>query len=174
MLVTIVAAGGGNLIDVNLASVLWAWVVFLVTFWCLKKVAWPLLQEKMEEREVVIRQGLERAEEAERRSRELVEQQEAILQQSRDEAQKLLADARSAAENIKSETIAEAQAEIGAERERARREIELERNKAVDELKRAAVDLTLEAAGRVLERELKEDDHKRLAAQVIDQVETLQ
>ncbi len=172
MAFSIVAAGGG-LIDVNFATVAWAWVVFLVTFWCLKRVAWPMLQEKMEEREVIIREGLERAEEAERRARELMEKQEAILQASRDEAQGLLAEARSAAENIKNETVAKAQAEIGAERDRARKEIGLERAKAIDELKRAAVDLTLEAAGRVLERELRDEDHRRLATEVIDSVDSL-
>lgn len=163
----------GGLLDVNYVTVLWAWVTFGITLWCLSKVAWPMLQAKMEEREDRIREGLEKAEQAERRARELMEKQEAILEEARGEARQLIQESRAAAENIRKETVESAQREIGAERERARKEIGLERAKAVDELKRAAVDLTLEAAGRILERELKEDDHRRLASQVIEKAGTL-
>jgi F-type H+-transporting ATPase subunit b len=173
MLDLLIAAGGGGLTDVSWPTVIWAWVTFAVTFWLLSKIAWPMLQAKMEEREVRIRDGLEKAEEAERRAAELLERQEQILQESRNEASQLLSESRAVAENMKGETLAAAQREIEAQRDRAKKEIELERAKAVDELRRAAVDLTLEAAGRVLERELKDEDHRRLAASVIQEVESL-
>ena len=169
----LIAAGGGGLTDVSVPTMLWAWVTFLVTLWLLSKIAWPMLQAKMEEREIRIREGLEKAEEAGRRAAELLERQEQILQEARNEAGQLLSESRAVAENMKGETLAVAQKEIEAHRDRAKREIELERAKAVDELRRAAVDLTLEAAGRVLERELKDDDHRRLAASVIGEVESL-
>lgn len=169
----ILAAEGGGLTDVSVPTVLWAWVTFAVTYLALKKVAWPMLRDKMEERELRIRQGLEKAEEAERRARELLEKQEQILEEARQEAGRLLAESRAAAESMRSEALAHAQAEIAAERERAKKEIALERAKAMDELKRAAVDLTLEAAGRVLERSITDEDHRRLASQVIGQVEAL-
>ncbi len=157
----------------HVPTVVWAWVTFGVTFWALSKAAWPLLAAKMEEREVRIREGLKKAEEAEKRARELLGMQESVLAEARAEAGKLLAESRATAESIRQETLLAAQAEIGAERERAKREIGLERAKALDELRRAMVDLTLEAAGRVLEREIKGEDHRRLAAQVIREVETL-
>jgi len=162
----------GSLVDPNPWTLIWAWVTFGVTLMALKKIAWPMLQAKMEERENRIRDGLKKAEEAEQRAQELLEKQEAILQEARDEAGKLLTDSRAAAD-IKTDTMAVAQKDIEAQRDRAKKEIDLERLKAVDELKRAAVDLTLEAAGRVLERELKDDDHRRLAAKVIGEVEGL-
>ena len=166
-------AAGGGITDVSVPTIIWAWVTFGVTFWALSKIAWPMLQAKMEEREVRIREGLDKAAEAERRATELMEKQEAILQEARNDASKLIADSRSAAENIKNEAVEAAQKEIRAERERARKEIDLERAKAVDELKRAAVDLTLEAAGRVLQRELNTDDHRRMAGEVIEKAGSL-
>ena len=60
---TLIAAEGG-LTDLNIATVLWAWVAFGVTLFALKKVAWPMLAAKMEEREVRIAEGLKKAEEA--------------------------------------------------------------------------------------------------------------
>jgi len=169
----VLAAAGGNITDVNPWTMLWAWVSFGVTLFLLSKIAWPMLQAQMEEREIRIREGLDKAAEAERRAQELLEKQESILQEARDEAQRLLAESRSAAENIKNEAVTAAQDDIQAERDRAKKEIALERGKAVAELRRAVVDLTLEAASRVLEREIKDEDHRRLAAQVIDEVDRL-
>jgi len=144
--------------------------MFLVTFFVLSKVAWPMLARKMEERELRIAEGLKKAEEAEARARDLMEQQESILAAARADAQKLLADSRAAAENMKNDILRQAQEDIGAERERAKREIELERAKAIDDLKQATIDLTLEASARLLRRELRDEDHRRLAREVVEEV----
>jgi F-type H+-transporting ATPase subunit b len=159
-----------GLTDVNIPTLIWAWVSFGVTFLALKKVAWPMLAKKMEERELRIAEGLKKAEEAEKRAQELLTKQEQILDEARKEAQKVLADGRAAAEHSKADMLSAAQKEIEAQRERAKKEIGLERAKAVEDLKRAAVELTLEASARLLKREIRDDDHRRLARQVIDEV----
>ncbi len=159
-----------NVAGLHLATAVWTWVMFLVTFFVLSKVAWPMLARKMEERELRIAEGLKKAEEAEARARELMEQQESILAAARADAQKLLADSRAAAENMKNDILRQAQEDIGVERERAKREIELERAKAIDDLKQATIDLTLEASARLLRRELRDEDHRRLAREVVEEV----
>jgi len=155
--------------DLNFATALWVWIAFIATFLILRKVAWPIFLRKMEERENRIAEGLKKAEEAEARAADLVERQEQILDESRKEAQRLLAESRAAAETAKTEMLASAQAEIGAERERAKKEISLERAKAVDDLQKAAVDLTLEASARLLKRQMTDEDHRRLARDVVAQ-----
>jgi F-type H+-transporting ATPase subunit b len=145
-------------------------VAFLATFLILRKVAWPLLARKMEEREIRIAEGLKKAEEAEARARELMEKQEQIFDEARKEAQKFLAESRIAAENVKNDLLRAAQEEIETQRERAKKEIGLEQAKAIDELKRATVELTLEASTRLLKRELRDEDHRRLAREVVDEV----
>jgi F-type H+-transporting ATPase subunit b len=161
-----------NVAGLHPATALWTLAMFLVTFFVLSKIAWPILVRKMEEREVRIAEGLKKAEEAEARARELMERQESILAEARADAQKLLADSRAAADNMKNDLLRQAQEEIGAERERAKREIELERSRAIDELKQATVDLTLEASARLLGRELRDEDHRRLAREVVEEVAT--
>ena len=156
--------------DLNFATAAWVWVAFIVTFLILRKVAWPALLNTMEAREVRIAEGLKKTEEAEARARELAEKQEELLEETRREAQKFLAEARSAAENAKNEAIAAAQEEIAAQRERAKKEIDLERAKAIDELKKATIELTLEASARLLKRELSDEDHRRLAREVVEEV----
>ncbi|MGH9041493.1 MAG: F0F1 ATP synthase subunit B [Acidimicrobiia bacterium] len=158
--------------DLNFATAAWVWVAFIVTFLILRKVAWPALQNTMEAREIRIAEGLKKAEEAEARARELTEKQEQLLEEARREAQRFLAEARTAAENAKNDAVTAAQEEIAEQRERAKREIELERAKAVDELKRATVELTLQASARLLKRELQDEDHRRLAREVVEEVAT--
>ena len=164
------AEEGGSFTDLKLSTAVWAWIAFLTTFFILSKVAWPGLAAKMEARELRIAEGLRKAEEAEARARELAEKQEQVLAEARQEAQKFLADARAAAENVKSDLLRATQEEIAAEKERAKREIALERNRAIDELRQAAVDLTLEASSRLLKREMRDDDHRRLAREVVEEV----
>ena len=170
LLATEASEEGGSFTDLEPATIVWTWVAFLVTFFILKKVAWPALVSTMEEREVRIAEGLKKAEEAEARARELVEKQEQILEEARREAQKFLAESRASAENIKNDMVSAAQQEIAEQRERAKREIGLERAKAVEELKRATVELTLEASARLLKREMRDEDHRRLAREVVDEV----
>jgi len=166
----VLVAAEGGFTDINFATILWAWVAFLVTLWALSKIAWPMLAAKMEEREVRISEGLKKAEEAEARAKELMTKQEEILEEARQEAQKLLAESRAAAEHLKNEALTAAQDDIAAQRERAKKDIGLERAKALDDLKRAAVELTLEATSRLLKREMRDDDHRRLAGEVIEEV----
>ena len=166
------AEGKGSFTDLKLSTAIWAWIAFLTTFFILSKVAWPGLAAKLEARELRIAEGLRKAEEAEERARELTEKQEQVLAEARAEAQKLLAEARAIAENVKTDLLRQAQEEIGVERDRAKKEIGLERAKAIAELRQVTVDLTLEASARLLKRELRDEDHRRLAREVVEEVAT--
>jgi F-type H+-transporting ATPase subunit b len=159
-----------SITKLRLGTLLWTWGTFLVTLFLLSKIAWPMLIKKMEEREVLITEGLKMAEEAEARTRELAERQEQLNEEARKEAQRVLAEARQMAENQRNALIAGAQEEIAVERERAKKEIGLERAQAIEELKSTMVGLTLEASSRLIGRELTDDDHQRLARNTIDEL----
>ena len=166
----LLAAAKGGFTDLNPATIIWTWVSFGITFLILRKVAWPMLARKMEERELRIAEGLKKAEEAEARARELAAKQEQIFEEARIQAQKFLAESRAMAENVKNDLLSAAQQEIAEMRERAKKEIALEQAKAVEDLKRATVELTLEASARLLKRELRDEDHLRLAREVVEEV----
>jgi F-type H+-transporting ATPase subunit b len=159
-----------SITKLRLGTLLWTWGMFLVTLFLLSKIAWPMLLKKMEEREVLISEGLEKAEEAEKRARELADRQEELNEEARKEAQRLLAESRQMAENQRNALLAAAQEEIAVERERAKKEIGLERARAVEEMKATMVGLTVEASSRLLGRELSGDDHQRLARVTIDEL----
>src|SRR5581483_1871053 len=114
---TVLAAEpGGDFTDINLATVVWTWVAFGITFLVLSTVAWPALAAKIEEREQRIAEGLRKAEEAEGRARLLMDEQMRILDAARKEAQGVLAVARVAAEQEATALVQSAQAAIAEER----------------------------------------------------------
>jgi len=160
----------GSITSIQPATLIWTWAVFLVTLFLLSKIAWPMLVKKMEERELRISEGLQKAEEAEARARDLEARQEQILEETRREAQKLLAESQAQSENARNEMLAATQEEIAAQRERAKDEIGLERTRAIEDLKRSTVDLTLEASARLLQRDMRDEDHERLAREVVEEV----
>ena len=53
--------------------------------------------------------------------------------------------------------------------EKARLEIQRERDEAIDELRQEFTDLTIEAAGRVIERSLDKEAHRELIDKVLDE-----
>ena len=126
----------------------------------------------MEEREIRIAEGLQKAEEAEERARELAEKQEQLLERGAPGGAEAPRRRPGRGREREERPHAAAQEEIGAERERAKKEIGLERAKAVDELKQVTVELTLEASARLLKRELRDEDHRRLAREVVEEVAT--
>jgi len=166
---TVLAAEpGGDFTDINLATVVWTWVAFGITFLVLSTVAWPALAAKIEEREQRIAEGLRKAEEAEGRARLLMDEQMRILDAARKEAQGVLAVARVAAEQEATALVQSAQAAIAEERKRRKEEVAFERAKAVEELKQTAVDLTLLTSARLLGRGLDDEDHRRLAREMVE------
>jgi F-type H+-transporting ATPase subunit b len=164
------AEEGGDFTDINLVTALWTWVAFGVTYLVLRTVAWPKFTAAIESRELRIAEGLRKAEEAESRAQDLMAQRQRVFDEARREAQQLLAEARAAAEREADALLRSAQLEIAEERKQAKEEVRREQAEALQGLRQAAVDLTLLTTSRLLKRELSDDERRRLARQVIDDV----
>jgi len=80
----------------------------------------------------------------------------------------VLAAGRQAAEKAREEILARARAEHEELIARARREIAAEREKALAELRGEAVELSLAAASKVLERNLDSEADRRLVRDYLD------
>lgn len=162
------AEEGGSFTDLNFKTALVTWIAFAVTYLLLSKLAWPRLAATIEGRELRIAEGLRHAEEAEARAHELMAQQEQVLDEARKEAQQLLAAARSAAEQEANAVLRSAQEELAEERSAAKAEIARERAEAMEGLKRAAAELTVLTAGKLLKRPIDDEHHRRLAREIVD------
>jgi F-type H+-transporting ATPase subunit b len=153
---------------INPGVSIWTLVVFLLLVVVLAKTAWPAILRAVEEREKKIQEQLDRAEKANQDAQRVLAEYQQKLAAARNEAQELLAAGRQAAEKVREDIAARARTEHEELIDRARREIVAEREKALAELRGEAVELSLAAASKVLERNLDSEADRRLVREYLD------
>jgi F-type H+-transporting ATPase subunit b len=156
------AEGGLSPFSGDLGNAIWTLLTFGLVVFVLGRYAWKPILNGLGQREQFIRSALEQAqrdrEEAEAHLRDYNEK----LIAARAEATAIVEEARRDAETVKHRLEEEANAEAEKIIERARREIGIARQTAVKDLYAVAARLTTDLAGRILEREIRPQDHERL------------
>ena len=92
------------------------------------------------------------------------------LQNARNEANQIVASAQKTATARSEELLGEARAQAAALKQKAEADIAQERKKAVNEVKDEIGGMAMEIASKVVEREIKEADHKDLIDEFIKNV----
>lgn len=160
--------GGGGLFAINYGLVVWTWLIFVLLLLVLRKWAWRPILDALDQREKRIQNALDQAAREREEAAKLLGQQREILGQVRGEAQEILAEGRKAGERLRAELMEEAQKQKREILERSREEILKERDEALATLRRAAVDLSISAASRVLEKNLDSKDNRRLVEEYLE------
>lgn len=168
--------GGGesNIFAGDFGNVLWTLVVFGLVVFVLGKFAWGPLLGVLEEREKLIRSSLEQARDDRKAAEARLKEYEQRLVDARSEATALVEEGRRDAEVLRARVEKEAREEADKTVERARREIELAREAAIRELFDVTGALATNIAGKVVGRELKAEDHKRLIEEAIGEIGRLE
>ncbi len=149
---------------------LWTWIIFGLVFLVLYKFAFKPIREQLEERENRIRETIDKAHEVKAEAEALLDRHREQMDRAKADAQEIINQGREAAEMAKAAIVETGQQEARASVDRAKREIDLQTKKALDEIRRETVDLTIMAASQVLGRSLEDEDHRRLTAQVIEEM----
>lgn len=126
------------------------------------------------EREQRIENSLEGAAKARKEAENMLAQYETQMRNSRQEAQEIIAQATRMAEEIKEQITSSARQEADKTIAKAKEQIKTETAKALGEIRDQAASLAVLAAGRVLERDLRPEDHERLVKEFIQEVGELQ
>ena len=92
------------------------------------------------------------------------------LQNARTEANQIVAAAQKTAAARSEELLGEARAQAAALKQKAEADIAQERKKAVNEVKDEIGGIAMEIASKVVEREIREEDHKDLIDEFIKNV----
>ena len=92
------------------------------------------------------------------------------LQNARTEANQIVATAQKTATARSEEIVGEARAQAAALKQKAEADIAQERKKAVNEVKDEIGGIAMEIASKVVEREIREEDHKDLIDEFIKNV----
>ena len=142
-------------------ELVWGAIAFLILFVALKKVAFPKLNEMLQERSNKIREGLEKSEQAKQEAERLQEQYRKQLDEARADAQKIVEEAKRTAESMRQDIVAKAEREAQEIVSRARTDAGSEADRAKQALRGELASLSLDLAQRVIERELSQPDSAR-------------
>jgi F-type H+-transporting ATPase subunit b len=150
----------------------WSIFIFLTLMGLLWKFAWGPIMEALEKREHNIQHKIDEADQKHKEALARLADYEKKINAAKDEAAVIVADGKKDVLRIKDEILAEANKESAKTLERAKREIELAKDAAVVELREKVVVLTAQMATKIIEREVKPDDHRRLISDAMQQIES--
>jgi F-type H+-transporting ATPase subunit b len=148
---------------------IWTFVVFLCLLGLLLKFAWRPIMEGLEKREQSIAAMIDEAKRSADKAAEQLRHYEAKLEAAGEEAREVLAQAQREAEGMKDNIVAEARKAAQRERERAVSDIETAKIAALQDITTAGVDLAVNVAGRILQRQLDSEDRGKLIREALEQ-----
>jgi F-type H+-transporting ATPase subunit b len=159
--------------EIQPALAIWTVVVFVGLLWVLKRFAWGPLSQALHQREEHLEHCLLQTEKARNESEQLLAEHRRLMAQADDRIRALLDKAQKDAQASADEIIKTAQAEAEAARDRAQREISTARDQALAEIWSQTANVAVSVAGRVLSRELDENEHRRLLDLAIKELPSL-
>jgi F-type H+-transporting ATPase subunit b len=146
---------------------LWTVFVFLLLLAILKRFAWPAILGAVEAREQVLERQLAEAAKDREQAAALLAGHQRVVAEAKAQAHGVLVEARTVAEQERARAMEKTKQEQEELLARARREIGAERDRAVADLRREAVDLSLAAASKLIEKRLDGDTDRKLVQEFI-------
>ena len=165
--------GGLTGLGINLPTLLAQIINFAILLGLMYLVAYKPIMRMFDERSRKIRQSMEQTEFIKEQAAHAEEEAEKRIEEAAKEGQEAIARAVRTGEEVKREAQQEARQEAESLIARARMEIQRERDDAIDELRKEFADLTILAAGKVIDRSLDKKAHRQLIYKVLEESTTL-
>lgn len=162
--------GFESFVGIDPWTALFTFCNMMITFAVLKKFLFKPVKKMINDRQAEIDTMYADADVAKQKAAELEQEYQQHLQSIRDERDTLLREATARAQKREEEIVGEARAEAAALRAVAEADIAQERKKAVNDLKNEIGGIAVDIAGKVVEREINETDHKALIDEFIRNV----
>jgi F-type H+-transporting ATPase subunit b len=142
----------------------------LILFLFLKKFLFKPVTEFMAAREEEISGSYKDAEEKNEEADKIKSEYLEKISKAEEEGRTIVKEASKRAEKRAEEIVKDAEHEVSSMRDKAKLDIEREKTKAVNALKDDIAGLAIMAATKVVEKDLKEEEHKDLINKFIDEV----
>ena len=156
-------------LGITLPNLLAQIINFSILFGLLYLVAYKPILRMLDERSRKIGEGVKQTEDIKEQAAHAEEETKKQLEIAGKEGQEVIARAMRTGEQARQRAEQEAKQEGQALIEKARLEIQRERDEAFDELRQEFTDLTIEAAGRVIEQSLDKEAHRKLIDKVLEE-----
>ena len=152
----------------------WTFIIQIINLfiqvYLIKKFLFKPINEILEKRRNLADKEIKEAREAKDEADSLKVQYEDSLTNAHAEAAQIVSDAQKEAQQKADTLVHEAEAEAQSIKARAAADIEQEKKKAINEAKDEIGSLAMEIAGKVVEKEISESDHKKLIDDFITKV----
>lgn len=162
--------GFESFVGINPWTALYTFCNMLITFAVLKHFLFEPVKKMIDDRQNEIDTMYADANAAKQKAAALETEYQAHLQSIKDERDAMLREATRRAQKREEEIVGEARTEAANIRAAAEADIAQERKKAVNDLKNEIGGMAVEIAGKVVEREIKQQDHQALIDEFIQNV----
>ena len=144
---------------------------FGVLLYLLKRLLFKPALEFLDRRREQIAARIGEARHSESQAQMLVAEKESELQQARARAEDILAAAQRESEAVIAQAREAARADASKILSDGKHRLEQERDRMVHDLREAYADIAILGAERVLDREIRIDDHRRLLNQLLEGID---
>jgi F-type H+-transporting ATPase subunit b len=154
-------------LGINLLAFISQLISFGIVFLILWRWGFPIILRTLEKRQAVIREGVENAERARRDLQEANARSEQILLEARRQAQETINQAAKAAEREANRIQEEAQERAQQIEQQQIARIRQEAAQAREELSRLVVNMSINAAEKVISKSVDTNDNRRLVEEFV-------
>jgi len=165
--------GGLAGLGINLSTLVAQIINFAILFGLLYLVAYKPIMRMLDERSRKIKKSMEQTEYIKEQAAHAEEEATKRIEAAAKEGQEVIARLVRTGEEIRQQARQEATQEAEALITKARTEIQRERDEAIEELRKEFADLTILAAGKVIDRSLDKETHRQLIDKVLEESTTL-
>jgi F-type H+-transporting ATPase subunit b len=165
--------GGSALITPHIGLIFWTTVTFLLLLLLLSKYAWGPILAAMNAREEGIKGDLDKARLERDEAQRLLEEHRALINLARKERADAVEAGRRDAERLKAEILEEARRQREQLMKQAETQIEAGLRQARSALKGEAADLAIQAAGKLMGKNLDDATQRRLVENYLADLERL-
>ncbi|WP_330375724.1 F0F1 ATP synthase subunit B [Butyrivibrio proteoclasticus] len=152
----------------------WTFIIQILNLflqvYLIKKFLFKPINEILEKRKNLADKVIREARDAQSEADSLKEQYESSLTKAHTEAAQIVSEAQKEAQAKADTMVKEAEEEAASIKARAAADIEQEKKKAINEAKDEIGSLAMDIAGKVVEKEINEADHKKLIDDFINKV----
>ncbi len=164
--------GGIASLGISLPTLIAQIVNFAILFGLLYLVAYRPIMRMLDERSRKIKESMAQTEYIKEQAARAEEEAERRIEAASKEGQEVVARALRTGEDLRQKSEQEARKEAEALVGKARLEIQRERDEAIDELRKAFADLTIQAAEKVIDRSLDKEAHRAIIDKVLGESTT--
>jgi F-type H+-transporting ATPase subunit b len=164
-------ASGSFLITPNVGIMIWTIVVFVISFYILRRTVFPRIGEALDQRAKKIEGEIDAADHTRQEAEKVLEEYRERLKEARGQADEIVQRARQAAETHEEEAKEHGQGVLTEAAKRAEREIEAATRRALDDIRKEVADLTIMATEKVTRKTLDEEDQRKLVEQALNELD---